>query len=134
MCHAFPGKGVRLQSAMPLNFEQLFNFLFCAKVLIPLESEQDGPGLQFGSDTRGHRDCLNLNTGQLEPSSRCLFLNRVAVSHHIAAPQLCFDAKPGYHEIQMAARPDGMAGAGGGAGPAQDVRHQRPGETSSRVY
>jgi hypothetical protein len=30
----------------------------------------------------------------------------------------------------MAARPgDSMAGAGGGAGPVPDVRHQRPGET-----
>ncbi len=57
-----------------------------------------------------------LNTGHL--SSRCLFLNQVAVRRHIAAPQLCFDAKLGYHEIQMAALPcDGMAGAGGGAGP-----------------
>ena len=30
-CHAFPGKGVRLKSALLRNFEQLFNFLFCAK-------------------------------------------------------------------------------------------------------
>ena len=33
-------------------------FFFVRKVLIPLKSEQDGPGLRFGSDTR---DCLNLN-------------------------------------------------------------------------
>jgi hypothetical protein len=73
------------------------------------------------------------NTGQL--SSRGLFLNRVAVRRHIARSKQCFQAKLGYREIQVAARPgDGMAGPGGGAGPAPDVRHQRPGETSPRDY
>jgi hypothetical protein len=75
------------------------------KVLIPLKSVPDGPGLRFGSDTRAH--CLN--TGQL--SSRCLFLNRVAVHCYVAASQPCFKAKLGYHKIQVAARRpgDGMA-------------------------
>ena len=68
------------------------------------------------------------DTGQL--SSRGLFLNRALVHRHFVASQPCFKAKLGYHEIQMAARPcDGMTGAGGGAGSAPDVRHQRPGET-----
>jgi hypothetical protein len=45
--------------------------------------------------TRAHRDsdCLNLNTGQLELSSRCLFLNRLAVRRHIAGSKLCFQAR-----------------------------------------
>ena len=73
------------------------------------------------------------NTGLL--SSRGLFLNRVAVRRHIAGSKPCFQAKLGYREIQVAARPgDVMAGAGGGAGPAPDVRHQRPGETSPKDY
>ena len=109
------------------------------KVLIPLKSVPDGPGLRFGSDTRAHclntgqlssrcgaayfsigwlymatfqlpsrasnglgvtltrahrdSDCLNLNTGQLELSSCCLFLNRLAVRRHIAGSNLCFPAR-----------------------------------------
>ena len=91
------------------------------KVLIPLKSKPDCPGLQFWSDTRAH--CLN--TGQ--PSSRCLFLNRVAVHRHVAASQQCFKAKLGYHKIQMAARPgDGMAGVD------CEGRCPRPGETTGR--
>ena len=45
--------------------------------------------------TRAHRDsdCLNLITGQLELSSRCLFLNRLAVRRHIAGSKLCFQAR-----------------------------------------
>ncbi len=90
---------------------------FVWKVLIPLKSEPDGPGLRFGSDTRAH--CLN--TGQL--SSRCRFLNRVVVRRHIAASQPCFKAKLGYCKIQTAALlGDGMAGAGGCAGPAPVTR------------
>ncbi len=104
-----------------------------------LKSEPDGQGLRFGSDTRTHYDCLNLNTvtGQLKLSSRCLFLNRVAVRRHVAAPQLCFNAKLGYREIrvQMAAWPGNcMAGAGGSTGQAPDVGHQQPGETTWRFY
>ena len=111
---------------MPLNFGQLFNLLFCAKGFNSTQSEPDGPGLRFGSDTRAH--CLN--TGQ--PSSRCLFLNRVAVHRHVAASQQCFKAKLGYHKIQMAARPgDGMAGVD--CGPAHGRRPgPRPGETTGR--
>ena len=45
--------------------------------------------------TRAHRDsdCLNLNTGQLELSSCCLFLNWLAVRRHIAGSNLCFPAR-----------------------------------------
>jgi hypothetical protein len=114
------------------NFQ--FSFLW---EKVKSEPDSEVPGLRFGSDTRGHRDCLNLNTGQLELSSRCLFLNQLAVRSHIAAPQLFFNAsaKLGYHKIQMEAQPgDGMTGAGGGAGQALDVQHQPPGETFSRVY
>jgi len=59
----------------------------------------------------------------------------VAVHCYVAASQPCYKAKLGYHKIQVAAQPgDGMVGpgAGGGAGPAPDVRHQRPGEPSSK--
>ena len=70
------------------------------------------------------------NTGLL--SSRGLFLNQAAVRRHIAASKQCFKAGAGFREIQLSARPgDGMAGAGGGAGPAPDVRHQPPGEFSN---
>ena len=66
-------------------------------------------------------------TGQL--SSRCLFLSRAAVSCHISASKPCFSAGLGFREIAVEARPgDSMAGGGGGAGPAPDVRHQPPGD------
>ncbi len=69
---------------MLLNFEQPFNFLFCAKGFdSPLAHSNPSPGLWFGSDTRARAHCWN--TGQL--SSRCLFLNRVAARSHIAASQ-----------------------------------------------
>ena len=66
-------------------------------------------------------------TGQL--SSRGLFLNRASVRRHIAASKPCRAADLGYREIQVEARAgDVMAGAGGAAGPAPDVRHQPPGD------
>ena len=66
-------------------------------------------------------------TGQL--SSRGLFLNRAAVRRHISASKPCFSAGLGFREIAVEARPgDSMAGGGGGAGPAPDVRHQPPGD------
>ena len=122
-CHAFPGNGVRLQSALPLNFGQLFNLLFSAKGFNSTQSVPDGPGLRFGNDTHAH--CLN--TGQL--SSRCLFLNRVAVHCYVAASEQCFKAKLGYHKIQVAARRpgDGMAGATVAQG-----RRPRPGGITGR--
>ena len=67
-------------------------------------------------------------TGQL--SSRGLFLSRAAVRRHIAASKPCRAAKLGIREIQVdVLTSDVMAGAraGGGAGPAPDVRHQPEG-------
>ena len=65
-------------------------------------------------------------TSQL--SSRGLFLSRSAVLRHIAASKPCRAAKLGIREIQVDVRTsDVMAGAGGGAGPAPDVRHQPEG-------
>jgi hypothetical protein len=65
-------------------------------------------------------------TGQL--SSRGLFLSRAAVHRHIRASKPCSTAKQGIREIQVDVRTsDVMAGAGGAAGPAPDVRHQPAG-------
>jgi hypothetical protein len=65
-------------------------------------------------------------TGQL--SSRGLFLSRAAVHRHIAASKPCSTAAMGIREIQVDVRTsDVMAGAGGAAGPAPDVRHQPAG-------
>ena len=65
-------------------------------------------------------------TGQL--SSRGLFLSRAAVKRHISASKQCRAAKLGIREIQVDVRTsDVMARAGGGAGPAPDVRHQPEG-------
>ena len=67
-------------------------------------------------------------TGHL--SSRWLFLHRAGVRRHIRASKPCFAAGLGFKEIHVEARPgDVMAGAGGSAGPAPDVRHQPPGST-----
>jgi hypothetical protein len=66
-------------------------------------------------------------TGQL--SSSGLFLSRAAVRRHISVSKPCFSAGIGFREIAVEARPgDSMAGGGGGAGPAPDVRHQPPGD------
>ena len=66
-------------------------------------------------------------TGHL--SSRGLFLHRSAVLRHIRGSKPCFAADLGYKEIHVEARAgDVMAGAGGAAGPAPDVRHQPPGK------
>jgi hypothetical protein len=65
-------------------------------------------------------------TGQL--SSRGLFLSRAAVHRHISQSKPCSAAKMGFREIQVEVRTsDVMAGAGGAAGPAPDVRHQPEG-------
>ena len=67
-------------------------------------------------------------TGQL--SSRGLFLSRAAVHRHIAALRPCSAANMGIREIQVDVRTsdsDVLAGVGGAAGPAQDVRHQPEG-------
>ena len=62
-------------------------------------------------------------------SSRGLFLHRAAVLRHISASPACRAAKAGIRTIQVEARAgDVMAGAGGAAGPAPDVRHQPSGD------
>ena len=66
-------------------------------------------------------------------SRRRLFLHRAGVRRHIRASKPCFRVAAGplcFKEIHVEARPgDVMAGAGGAAGHAQDVRHQPPGRT-----
>ncbi len=63
-------------------------------------------------------------------SSRWLFLHRAGVRLHIRASKPCFAAGLSFKEIHVEALPgDVMAGAGGAAGPAPDVRHQPPGRT-----
>ncbi len=69
-------------------------------------------------------------TGQL--SGCCLFLNRAAVRRHISSSKPCFTAGMGFRKIVVEALTcNSMAGGGGGAGPAPDVRHQLPGDSSS---
>ncbi len=71
-------------------------------------------------------DCST--TGHL--SGRGLFLNLAGVRRHIRASKACFAAGLGFTEIHVYARAsDVMAGVGGAAGPASDVRHQPPGKT-----
>jgi hypothetical protein len=68
-------------------------------------------------------------------SSGGLFLNRASVRRHIAASKHCRAADLGYREIHVEARAgDVMAGAGGAAGPAPDIRHQptRTGDTGEQ--
>jgi hypothetical protein len=83
---------------LPLNFGQLFNILFCVKGFNSTQIRARRPG-----PTVLEHACPLPEPGQL--SSRCQFLNRVAVRRHIAASQQCFKAKLGYCKIQMAARP-----------------------------
>ena len=75
--------------------------------------------------------CVNCTaTGHL--SSRGLFLNRAGVRRHIAASKACFAADRGFKEIHVEALAgDVMAGAGGAAGPAPDVRHQPAGNIAT---
>jgi hypothetical protein len=68
------------------------------------------------------------STGEL--SNHCLFLARAAVRRHISATKACREAGLGFREVHVEALAgDVMAGAGGAAGPAQDVQHQPPGDT-----
>jgi hypothetical protein len=67
------------------------------------------------------------STGKL--SSWGLFLNLAAVRRHIAASKQYQAAQDGIRQIQMEARSsDIMAGAGGAAGSAPDVRHEPEGD------
>ena len=54
---------------------------------------------------------------------------------HIRGSKPCFAADLGFKEINIEARAgDVMAGAGGAAGPAPDIRHQPPGKIIDRVF
>ncbi len=70
--------------------------------------------------------CVNSTATSHQGISSCwLFLNLAGVLHHIRASKACFAADLGFTEIHVDARAgDVMAGAGGAAGPAPDVRHQ----------
>ena len=94
---------------------------------VPVTGPAKGPaGLGCGVTRYVCAHCTA--TGQL--SSAGLFLNRASVRRHIAAAKHCRAADLGYREIQVEALAgDVMAGAGGAAGPAPDVRHQPPGDT-----
>ena len=72
------------------------------------------------------------STGEL--SHRGMFLNRASVRRHIAASKPCRDARMGIREILLEARAgDVMAGGGGAAGPAPDVRHQPAGDVQAEI-
>jgi hypothetical protein len=74
------------------------------------------------------------STDQL--SHRGMFLNRASVRRHIAASKPCREANQGIREIQVEARAragDVMAGGGGAAGPAPDVRHQPAGDVQAEI-
>ena len=89
-----------------------------------------GPPIQCGVTRFVCVNCTK--TGKL--SSRGLFLNRAAVRRHISAAKACFAADLGFSEIRVDARSgDVMAGLGGAAGPAPDVRHQPPGKQLSNT-
>ena len=63
-----------------------------------------------------------------------MFLNRASVRRRIAASKPCRDAKMGIREILLEARAgDVMAGGGGAAGPAPDVRHQPAGDVQAEI-
>ncbi len=79
---------------------------------------------------RGRAHCTS--TGEL--SHRCMFLNRASVRRHIAALKPCRDANMGIREILLEVRAgDVMAGGGGAAGPAPDVRHQPAGDVQAEI-
>jgi hypothetical protein len=86
-----------------------------------------GGGLGCGAVSRFV--CVHCtSTGKLD--SRGLFLTRAAVRRHISATKSFREAGLGFRQVHVEARAgDVMAGAGGAAGPAQDVRHQPPGDT-----
>jgi hypothetical protein len=92
-----------------------------------VKARGDGPGVAWFV-------CAHCTaTGQL--SSRGLFLNRAAVRRHISASKPCFSSWLGFWEIAVEACPsDSMAGGGGGAGPAPDVRHQPPGDAHEQRW
>ena len=128
------------QTAVLARYAMMYRgltLLLAAMVLADMASASESPGppashtrVPARGDGQGVTRfvCAHCTaTGQL--SSRGLFLNRAAVRRHISASKPCFSAGMGFREIAVEARPgDSMAGGGGGAGPAPDVRHQPPGD------
>jgi hypothetical protein len=79
---------------------------------------------------RGEPHCTS--SGEL--SHRCMFLNWSSVRRHIAATKQCREANMGIREIQLEALAGGvMAGVGGAAGPAPDVRHLPAGDVLAEI-
>ena len=127
-CHAFPGKGVRLKSALLLNFVQPFRFLFCAKGFNSPPAHSNP-----SQAARAHGSGVTQPTGQC--SSRGLFLNQAVL---IAASNL----KQCQSRVWLPRNPNGGPSrlwhgwSGWRPQAAPDVRHQRPGEpeTTSGIW
>ena len=91
------------------------------------------PGRRPVRDSEGEwpGSCALTATGLLSSSGMFQVLNRGAVWRQIAAAKPCRAVDMGFREIQVEARAgDVMAGGGGAAGPAPDIRHQPPGDAS----
>ena len=124
------GPAPRQQPSEPSQPEVPKQYTYTATAAIAAMACPDaGPSTRAGAGLTRFI-CVNCSaTGCL--SSRGLFLHRAAVRRHISASKACFAADLGYKEIHVEARPgDVMAGAGGAAGPAPEVRHQPPGTTT----
>ena len=93
-CHAFPGKGVRLKSALLLNFVQPFRFLFCAKGFNSPPAHSNP-----SQAARAHCSGVTQPTGQC--SSRGLFLNQALLHCSFQAVLHCVkaDSEFGFREI-----------------------------------
>jgi hypothetical protein len=119
-----PTKTVQLARYAMMSVGQIL--LLAAAVMASVPAVQCPYGLGPGRVTRFV--CAHCtSTGKL--SSHGLFLNRAAVRRHIAASKPCHAAQDGIRQIQMEARSgDIMAGAGGAAGAAPDVRLQPEGD------
>jgi hypothetical protein len=97
-------------------------------IAIMLSAGPPATGAGLGCSAVSRFVCVHCtSTGKL--SSRGLFLAWAAVRRHISATKSCREAGLGFREVHVEVRAcDVMAGAGGAAGPAPDVRHQPPGE------
>ncbi len=87
-----------------------------------------GPGSRTGTGSTVTRFvCAHCTATGLLSSCR-LFHNRAAVKRHISASRPCRAEDLGFREIHVDVwASDVMAGGGGAAGPAQDVRLQQEG-------
>jgi hypothetical protein len=115
-----------MMSIVPTLLVAVVTFIAIMSSAGPAGPPDTGGGLGCGAVSRFV--CVHCtSTGKL--SSRGLFLARSAVRRHISATKSCREAGLGFREVHVQARAgDVMAGAGGAAGPAPDVRHQPPGE------